>query len=282
MLGIILGIVNVTLMGITNAMSRVPSKLIGQKKLMFFRQIVTIIGLGIILLFTLKSTTFDIKYIIFALLISIIVYFAMLLMYKAFEIGNLGIVSPIASSSVIYSVILTTFFFHFPMKSIQVISMAVIVVGILLISTNFKEIKGSKSNKGVIPAILTSLLFGVFFFFAQISNRVLGPYLNAFLFEVGMFICVVIDLYLTKEKLIKVDKGTIDFIILLGILSVISITAYYCGFKVAANPAIFLVISAPSPLVATIYSSIVYKEKLTLQQYFAGFLILAGICTISL
>lgn len=282
MLSVILGLINVIPLGIANAMSRKPSQTIGGKKLMFFRQIITSLGLLIILLFNLKTTHFDTKMIIFTFIISIICYFAVLTMYKAIEVGKVGIVSPINSSYVIYSLILTTLFFKTTTTALQLYSVIAIIIGIIFISLNFKDIKSGekKGFKGIAPAFFSSLFFGLFFFLAQFSNRTLGPFLTSFLIELSMFIYVAIDLRKIDIRLDEIKKIS-GIIIWVGALNVLAITAFYYGLS-ATNPAIFLVISSSSPLVMIFYGHFVFKEKLMIQQYAAALLILAGICIIAI
>jgi len=282
MLSIILGLINVIPLGIANSMSRKPSQAIGGKNVLFYRQIVTSIGLTIVLLFNLKTAHFDLKYIVLTFIISIICYFAMLTLYKSIEVGKVGIVSPISSSYVIYSVILTTLFFKTPISGNQIISIAAIIIGALLINLNFRDIRSGKKSiiEGVIPAFWSSIFFGVFFFLIQFPNKVLGPFLTAPLIEIAMFACVAIDLN-KKRKKVADSKITFNTIFWIGLLTVIATTAFYYGLSIC-NASIFLVISSSSPMVVILYGYFVFKEKLTLQQYAAVLLILAGICTIAI
>jgi drug/metabolite transporter (DMT)-like permease len=67
---------------------------------------------------------------------------------------------------------------------------------------------------------------------------------------------------------------------MMAIFTVAGTLAFNLGISLA-NLSIVAAISSSGPLVSTIYSRIVYKEKLKLSQYLGGILIVLGIVFVS-
>jgi uncharacterized membrane protein len=74
---VIYGLFNMVFMGIANAMSKVPIKSMDNRKFMVIRTIFTTIGFLLIYFLNLKGANFDYLNIILALLLSVIVYLAL-------------------------------------------------------------------------------------------------------------------------------------------------------------------------------------------------------------
>lgn len=109
-IGIIFGIIAMLGYGLSNAISQIPSKQLGSRKTIFYRNIFISIFLFIILIAFLKDATFSIKYIFITFVISLISYIPLLTFYKALKFGKVGIIVPIASSSVIFTVLFSIIF----------------------------------------------------------------------------------------------------------------------------------------------------------------------------
>ena len=110
-LGIIFGLLSMIGLGLSGAISKVPNKEVGEKRTIFFRNIFVVLLLIILLLIFLKSTTFKTQFILIGLGISIISYPAIISFYKGIKVGKVGIVSPIAHSATIFTVIFSMIFF---------------------------------------------------------------------------------------------------------------------------------------------------------------------------
>ncbi|MFH1396379.1 MAG: EamA family transporter [archaeon] len=285
--GIIFAIISMIGYGLSNAIAKVPNQEIGNKKTIFYRGLFISTILLIILLSFLKEANFSLNFILITFGIAFVGYLPLLTFYKSLEVGKVGIVSPIANSSIFFTVILSIIFFGERLFLMQGISIIIILLGIILMSINFKEFKSShlfQMSSGVPYALITCILWGLVFFLFKIPVNVLGPILTSFLIEFEILIYSgVHNLFTNKFKkgtfAIK-NKKMILYTFLVALFGGAGTLFFNMGIQ-NYNVSIIAAIAFANPLIATLYGKIVYKEKLKLQQYFALAIIIAGIVSIS-
>jgi len=281
--GIIFGLIAMIGFGLSNAMSQTPSRKIGSRRTILFRNIFVSILLLITLLFFLKDSSFDLKYILIAFSISFIGYIPLATFLKGLKVGKVGIVSPIANSSVIFTVILSIVFFNESLSPEQIASIILIVIGIILISLNFKDLKKSnlfKISSGIPYALTSCFLWGIVFFLFKIPVTVLGPILTSFIIEFGILIFNAISLKISKISFSIPEKKTLLHILIIAFFGTLGTLFFNLGIAVS-DVSIVAAITFSSPLVAVLYGKFVYKEKLEIQQWIAIAVILVGVLAVS-
>ena len=282
-IGILFGFIAMLGFGLSNAIAKVPIQKIGGEKTILYRNIIISILLFLILLFFGQAAVFSIKYIFIAFLIAVIGYVPLLLFYKALNLGKVGIISPIANSSIIFTVLFSIIFFHESITFGQGTSIAFIILGIILISLNLKDLKNShilKISSGIPYALVTALLWGAVFFLWKIPVNVLGPILTSFVIEFGTLISGAVYIYATKKDFKTPDKKMWIYIFFIAIGGIIGSLFFNMGIK-NHDVSIVAPITFASPLVVTLYGKFVYKEKLSKVQYLAIFFIVLGIIFVS-
>jgi len=168
--GIFFGFIAMLGFGLSNAIAKKPIKKIGSEKTIFYRNIVISILLFLILLFFGNSSVFSIKYILIALGIAVVGYVPLLLFYKALNLGKVGIISPVANSSIIFTILFSIIFFHESITFGQGIAIVLIILGIIFISLNINDLKKSnilKVSSGIPYALITAILWGLVFFYGR-------------------------------------------------------------------------------------------------------------------
>ncbi|MFA7708275.1 MAG: EamA family transporter, partial [Candidatus Pacearchaeota archaeon] len=269
--------------GIGNAISQIPVRKIGNKKTIFYKNMFMSIILIFILFFT-KEVNFSLTYILIAIGIGILGYVPIITFYQSLKIGKVGIVSPIASSSIIFTIFFSVIFFKESLTNIQFFCLFLIILGIIVISINFRDFKKSSllnMSSGIIFALITAVLWGLVFFLTKIPVLILGPILTAVITEFMIFLSSSINIKLSKENFSIKEKGLIKYLLIIAIFTVAGTLFFNLGINIA-NVSIVAAIAFSNPLVSTIYGRIVYKEKLTLSQYIGIIFIIMGIIFISL
>jgi len=282
-LGIIFGFLSMLGYGLANAITKVPATKLGSRKAIFFRGIVVSAILLIILIFYLPEINFSPAYIIIALGISVLGYAALVFLYTALKLGKIGIVTPIAGSAVLYTVLFSIIFFKETLTRIQVFSILLIIIGVIFISTNFRDLRNShlfKISSGIPFAFATSILWGLVYFLFKIPVNILGPILTSFLIEFGVTVLSGIHLKLSKIDFKFSNKKMLVYVLFLGIFVAAGTLFYNLGIKFS-DVSIIAAISFSNPLIATLYGKFVFKERLRMIQYGAIMLIMAGIVMIS-
>jgi len=269
--------------GLSNAMAKVPARKLGSRNAIFLRGIFVSLLLLIILLSFSRETSFSPTYILIGFIISVVAYLGFNTFYKALELGKVGIVSPIANSSVIFTIVLSIFFFNESLTWIQVFSIVLITIGIMLISINFKDLENShlfEISSGIPFALVTCLLWGLVFFLYKIPIIILGPILTSFIIEFGMLISAGTDLKISKTYSNLPNKKETIHIFFVALFGAAGTLFFSLGVNMS-DVSVVAALAFANPLISTIYGKFLYKENLSIPQYVAIFLMLTGIILIS-
>ncbi|HBG82046.1 TPA: hypothetical protein DDW69_04410 [candidate division CPR2 bacterium] len=284
-LGILFGLMSMLSYGLSNAISKVPAKKDGSQKLLFYRNVfISILLLLVFLLSNHENIFLDPQTIITTILVSSLGAIPLIALYQSLKLGKVGVVTPITGSSAIFTIILALIFFKETLNTIQVIAVFLIVLGNILISINFKEIKKShlfSYSSGVPLAVAGSLGLGAYFFLIKIPINTFGPILAALLVETGVAIGAAVYILATNRSFSLSDKSSMKYIFFVAILAGFGGLVYNYGVRVAPVSLVTAVGSA-RPMVSIIYGKLVYKEKLQTKQYLAGLIIVSGLIIISL
>lgn len=163
------------------------------------------------------------------------------------------------------------------------ISIILILVGVILISLDFNDLKNShlfKRSSGIPYALITCFLWGLVYFLFKIPVNVLGPILTSFILELGILLYSGIHISLSKSGYSLSNKKILLYVFLVAFFGAIGTLFFNLGIK-NYNVSIVAALTFANPLVATLYGKIVYKEKLYLQQYMAIALMIIGVILIS-
>jgi len=267
--GIILALIAMLGFGISNFLAKKALKAFDLLALVFFRGILLAIIIAPFSLFL--GAAFDAYFILLAAIISLIGFFPIFFLYKALRTGKLGIVMPIANSSIIYTVLLSAVFFRESLSVLQYAALALVIAGIITIS--LKRHKGTLS-RGVVPAFITSILWGLTFFLWKIPVSVLGPLLTSFIIEFGIAIWALLAM---KGELPKSPgREKLNLVIMIGIVGAIGSVSYSMSLNLLqASLAVPIVFS--NVFVSTILARVFDREKLRPHQYISSAAIMAGI-----
>lgn len=282
-IGILFGFIAMLGFGMGNAIAKVPIQKIGSEKTIFYRNVIISILLFFVLIFFGQAAVFSTKYILLAFLIAGIGYIPLLFFYKALNLGKVGIVSPVANSSTIFTVLFSIIFFHETISFGQGLSIAFIILGIILISLNPKDFRNShllKISSGIPYALITSVLWGLVFFLWKIPVSVLGPILTVLIVEFGTMLCSATHIYVSKKDFRLPDKRMLKYLFFISLGGAIGGLFFNMGIQ-RANVSIVSPIAAAAPLVATLYGKVVFKEKISQLQYLAILIIILGVILVS-
>ncbi len=278
MTGIIYALVAMFGFGLSNGIMKVPARKMSGIKNILYRNIITSTSIGIAILFMPYYISW--KYIAFAVFVSVVGYIPLLTFYKALEKSDIGIVSPVANSAIVFTVIFSVILFGESLNIRQVLAIGVILAGIIFTSIDLNNFRRQQFMKSGIPfALITCVLWGLFFAISKVPINVLGPILSSFIFEFCGAVIAFFHLKLRKEKL-DIPEGLITYLLYLGIFGAVAAVSYNIGLS-KSDISIVAAVTLANPIVAVMYGRIVYKEKLSLQQMTAIIVTIAGIIALS-
>lgn len=269
--------------GIANAMTKTITEKIGVNQYMFFRGLVVASMIFVLFLINtqLKIFSYNVNslMIVAAFGVAVLGYLALSLLYRSFNLTKVSIASPISSFNVVIAILLSSLFLGLKLNTFQLVAITIIIISVLLIRFNPKDLKsiGSPEDiKGINLALLSTLFMGIYFFFIQIPTKILGPLLTPISTESQGYIVAYSVMKYKKEQFKFPNKRSLGQAFLATMLIVIASVALYFGLQ-EGNAGIMLALYSSSPIISAIYGGIVYKEKLVSRQYFAIALLIAGV-----
>jgi len=225
------------------------------------------------------------KFFIILSIIGLLSTIATLAYYKGLKEGQVSLVSPIGASWAIITVILSMIFLKEILQKNQIIAILLVILGIILVSINIRELlKIKKINLfiGVKEGLIAMFGWGICFFLLTPMVKVLGWFLPTFLSKLISILFLTFYIFTSKQSLkINFPNPILIWIFLIGLLDVVAFFAYSFGV-IREYASIIAPIAASYPLVTVLLARIFLKEKFVLNQIIGIISIIFGLILISI
>lgn len=203
-----------------------------------------------------------------------------LLFYKAFEIGNVSIVSAAINLNVVIAMLIAAIFSGQRLSPIQTLAVMLVMAGVILVTVNFKDLKNNKFKllAGVRESVLASLFFGVYWNLSELLSEQLGWLPSTLYVKIGAIIFLLGFAYFKKQqiKLVKLKNKIKVMVALVGILEALAVACVNFGLEVGDLVLVSPISSALS--VVTITLAVIFlKEKITKLQTLGIMVVILGI-----
>ncbi|MBI4018769.1 MAG: DMT family transporter [Candidatus Aenigmarchaeota archaeon] len=134
-------------------------------------------------------------------------------------------------------------------------------------------------HAGVHYALITSILWGAYFFLLKYPASGMGPMFTAIVTQAGVggFAALIA---VGTGKLKPINGKAAKSIVIVSLLAAVGVGAYNAGI-VAADVSIVGPLAFAAPVISVLYARFFLKEKLDSHQYLALFFIVAGIIALS-
>lgn len=203
--------------------------------------------------------------------------------YKGLQIGIVSIISPIAASYAVVTVILSLIFLNETITAFQAIGISFVIFGAILASFKFHDLirlKVKKVAAGVKYAVFTMLGWGVFMALMDVLVSGLGWFLPILLIVTVEIFYLLAYSGITKKS-VSFPKNIALFVILAGVLEVIAFLSF--GFSITSEDvAIVAPIISAFPVITIILARIFFKEILELNQKIGIVAVLVGLILLSM
>jgi drug/metabolite transporter (DMT)-like permease len=286
-MGIISGLISMFGWGTSDFLAAKSSRKIGFVLTFFYAQLVSFFVALLYFIFNFRTFIFNsVPKFIFIIIISGFLFtISALAFYKSLSIGKVSLVGPITASWAMITVLLSVFFLGELLKANQILAIILIIIGVILISSDLKEF--FKQNKlifsiGAKEAIVAMFGFGITLFLLAIAVKSLGWFIPGFLSRLFILIFLIIY-FIFKKQPLKIEFKPINWIliIVIGFLDIIAFFAYSIGVS-TEYASIIAPIAASSPLVTTVLAQVFLKEKIVLSQIFGIIITIVGLVLISI
>lgn len=266
--------------GTSDFFANSSSEKVGHFRTFFWSQIAGMALMGIFMLFIRPTFLATLPTLGILVVASVLYAIGYLLFYKAFEIGNVSVVSATINLNVVIAIILAYIFLGQRLSNTQLPAVLMILIGITLVSVNFKDFtKGTASLlAGVKETILASFSFGIFWNLDQVLSEKIGWLPTTFYVKVIAILFLVGMTFFNRKdsSFEKKHIRVLPLIILVGLLEAGAVASVNFGLTVGDLVLINPISSALS--VVTISLAIIFlKEKITKTQGVGMALALAGI-----
>jgi uncharacterized membrane protein len=282
-IAIIGGLIGMLGFGISDFLAKKAIDKIGDLKTLFYAQI---IGAIFILPILLRDgslpplTSTNILYIFLFGLANLISY---ILLYRAFSLGKISVISPISSSYAVLTAVTSFLFFGEAMSGTKIFFLLLVLAGVFLTSVDFRKLRDGVSagdfSKGIPEILVFFVIVGLYIPF---WNRFLNT--EGWIFWVFMVRIILSSLLLIYMLFIKKvgigvrGKPLILLLIFVALFEAVASFGSSWGFHNSVNAtSIVASVSSAYPLITVLLGFIFLKERLALNQYIGIAVIIAGL-----
>ncbi len=282
--GVFYGIVAMICWGVSDFIQTFAIRRLGASKAMVIRNILTLIVSLVAAgaLICLDAFVFDLR--VFAIvavssLVYVVGYFAYV---RGFEVGDISLVSPVASSFAIITVLLSVIFANEVLSFADSLCILFIVGGLFLAATNLRRLHLFRSQRGLKEAVIAMFGFGVaFFIMGFISSDIdIGTvFVYSALSQSILFIVIGVKRQ-GVPKLEDIDKSIVVIFLSHSLIVNLAWVAYIIGSSVS-NVSVVAPIASVYSGVTVILAIIINRERIVLNQIVGILAILGGVFLLS-
>lgn len=281
-LGVLFGILSMLAWGIGDFFLAKVSKITNPLRIAFWNQVIGVAFLTIPLIFFFEPKTFTPWILLSLVIVSILNLSGFLTFCKAFRIGPVSIVGPVANSYAALAAVLGILLLRESITLVRGVGILLVILGAVLGSirmTDLRKLKFKMSSKGVPYALSTFLTWGVSFFWVADLVKRLGWFMPSYLLGVGVFVCILVYAGIRRENLRFPRQATYPMI---G-SSILFATAYLSYSAGLFTDAVSVVapIAAAAPIVLVVLARLFLKERLETNQQIGVMMLLIGIIALS-
>ncbi|MDG6899074.1 MAG: EamA family transporter [Nitrososphaerota archaeon] len=284
-LSVIAGLTTALCWGTGDYLSRSQSERMGYYKTLTYSMIVTFLVLVALTPVVSPELSAPLIPLVVLLVAGVLNFVAFNFLYQAFHRGVVSVVAPVAYTYPAITTLLSIFILGTVLQSAEILAIAGIIIGVVLTSTRFSEIKRSTIGKGsagltagFIPAAAASLFFG----FVYVGVGYAAP-LVSLVIPVMILRIVGIAMGLALAPALKQSarptKGVFSSgIITMGILEAVGFLSLTYGISVPGGSLpVVTAISGMGGAVAAGYGLVLLKERLEPNQIIGVVMSLLGV-----
>jgi len=250
--------------------------------------ILAISGLGALLpaLFLRSSFAISTFFALVLVLIATTTFLSFASLYRAYNRGMLSLTAPIVNSFPTFSVVISLVFFGVTFSFGAIVALAVIIAGIVLVSTSLSDLRRRVSSgrqplsPGVGSAFLASVFFGVSWATFGYATQHIGYLLPAIAVRLGGAAVGVALIPVIKPKLPQPSGGWVGTVLVMALLETLGLVIFSLGVTIAPSPSTVPILSTFGGISAAFtvsYAIVLLKERLEINHVIGVVLLIAGV-----
>ena len=257
--------------GLANGLAQRYVRDIGIARTLLVRSVVSALILAV--LFVLWPHPLSVEGVVVAAIVAVFGIVAVYAFYRALGVGISGIVTPIANSAVIVTVLVAALVFAESLSSVHYAVIGMIIVGVVALSHDGSRL----ASRGVGFALLAMVGWGLSYAFLIIPTMMIGPIATPL---VGELLIVLLAGSIVWYRREPVPRSSLVPLTAIGVCIVVGVAGF--TFALASTPvSIVAAISASNPLVTALYMRLVHGERLTVLQRVGSIVVVCGVVILS-
>ena len=212
---------------------------------------------------------------------------------RAFELGDLSIVSPVSAGSAVLAAAFGVLFLAERLAPPLILGVFLAIVGIMLISTsggssNSEAVVRSSTASGRIPtgvpyALVTCVSWGLLYLSLKVADRELQALSVVMIMRVFALLLLTGTAFLTplRRKLRGVTRRLALILVVMGVMDVVAVVSANWGFASGYVAVVSPVVSA-YPAVSICLAVVFLRERPTLLQVIGISSVLASVVVLSI
>lgn len=194
--------------------------------------------------------------------------------FKAFENSEVSVITPVLSLAPAVTFIFGWIFLDDKTSFVTCILALMLVASIIVLSSDFSEIKKAKSTSNILPAFLSSILFG----FSAIPAKYLLKTLEVinaptlYMFRSGYI--ALFSLVLFGFPIVEIKAKQYRTIFFRGLIVIAQWVLLYLAIA-KGNVGVAVTLASTTPVFVFFIAAIFLHEKVTYKKAIASFLIIA-------
>jgi uncharacterized membrane protein len=277
-MGILFGLLAAICFGLADFVATHATRRIGVLRSLAAIQLLGVFVVGAVLLFTQHAPPRDLPVWGVAVGISIVNFVGTVLLYRAFTIGTLSLVSPIASGFAVVTAVLAFSSGERP-PILPLVGTALLIVGVIVVSRT-RNTSNARALAGVPEALGASLCFGFYFWMLNGITPTLGAIWPVWITRVVQLLCALLMLAARGPFELRPLWKASPLLLIATILDSGALLAFNLGIGqtyTTITTALTSLYSAVTVLLAWLF----LRERLSSGQWAGVGVILAGVLLVS-
>ena len=274
-LSLVCGLLTATGFGTADFIAKLSTDRVGFLRTALFMQI---IGSFFVLPFAMTDVSRLVVHpwaVLGGILLGVVNAFGTLSLYRGFEVGQLSVVSPIASSSPVVSVILAVVFLGESMTEELLLGIILVITGIILVCIQTTQKDASKQVlKGAAYALGFMFLGGLLFFGLKPVSSVLGVFLPVLIIRWTSIPIIAIPFLIQRTG--RAKPGALRLILAVAFFDTFANVAYNLGVTLG-TVTIISTLGGMFSAVTILFARVILKERLSPHQILGFVTIVVGV-----
>jgi drug/metabolite transporter (DMT)-like permease len=282
--GILLGLVSMLGWGVSDFLGAYISRKTTPLKAFTLTRLFGTAALLILSILFFQSAGLSLFTISLALVTALLYVVASVSYYKGMTIGNVSIISPVASSYPALTVVLSVLLLGEKLTGLQEAAILTIIIGAILVPfklSDFRKKKVKSISKGLKYAVIAAAGWGFMMIFIGVLASRLGwfmPILLMNFFGLGYLL----SYSKAYRKDISLPKKSILIIIIFSAVLDVAASLSFSAGTTFAYIAIVATVSSVYPSITILLANFFFKEKLDADQWLGVLLVLFGLALLSI